>query len=64
MIPSTSGFQGDTDSLTAALRGLFSDAGSSLTPVCQGEAGMIRAEYDPSHTGMLCCFFMPELLIA
>ena len=51
------GFHGNTDCLTAALQGLFSAAGSSLTPVCQGAAGIIEGEYDPAHTGMQRYFF-------
>lgn len=50
-----SGFPGNTNCLTAALQGLFSAAGSSLTPVCQG--GMIEEEYDPAHSGIEHFFF-------
>lgn len=47
-------FHGNTICLTAALQGLFSAAGSSLTPVCQG--GMIEGEYDPAQ-GCSTIFF-------
>lgn len=47
---SMSGFHSNTNCLTAALQGLFSAAGSSLTPVCQG--GVMEGEYDPAHSGM------------
>lgn len=51
--PSVSGFHiNSCCHLTAALQGLFSAAGSSLTPVCQGEAAMIEGEYDPAQTGL------------
>lgn len=48
------GFHGNTNCLTADLQGLLSAAGSSLTPVCQGEAGMMEGENDPTHAGMQC----------
>lgn len=51
--PSVSGFQiNSCCHLTAALQGLFSAAGISLTPVCQGEAAMTEGEYDPAQTGL------------
>lgn len=51
--PSVSGFHiNSCCHLTAALQGLFSAAGSSLTPVCQGEAAMIEGEYDLAQTGL------------
>lgn len=56
-----SGFHGNTNSLTAAVQGLFSSAGGSLTPVCQG--GMIEGENDPAHTGMQLCFFLLLLFL-
>lgn len=56
--PPVSGFHINTCChLTAALQGLFSAAGSSLTPVCQGEAAMIEGEYDPAPTGFQHNFF-------
>lgn len=58
-----SGFHGNTSCLTAALQELFSAAGSSLTPVCQG--GMREGEYDPAHTRMqhnLFIFFILDSL--
>lgn len=45
-----SGFHSNTNCLTAALQGLFSAAGSSLTPVCQG--GVMEGEYDLAHLGI------------
>lgn len=51
--------------LTAALQELFWAAGIALTPVCQGEAGMIEEGYDPARTGeqhllFFAFYFIPK----